>query len=281
MQKTIVACLTFGLTVGLASRASAESEAPHGDPPDAVAERKRKSERRELEHKIEIADLEARYAETLARARESRGSDAAWQPRAGAIVLPDLVGVNASYGVAMGAGSLGGLSISGPISAGHASSPLGFKTTYVAFTPSADVFVSDRVSVGGRLAVTRQTATNVSQSGTGESVVTTESESGGYSVGIAPRIGYALPLGKGVLLWPKFGVAVSRFRNEQNLSPRTLGASIGAELEVGLVLPLSRHVILQIAPVVGYAHTVVESRLPYGDGDAFDLGSRARLGIVF
>lgn len=251
---------------------------------DVTAERRHDDRLRELRAKIEEASLERRYAQIVA----AQATDRAAPPergllrlRRGRIVFPDLIGLSTTYALAGSVGGVAGLAATGPLTVGAHSGLGGVRSTHLAFQPSAVFLVNDHLTVGGGVTVARSTSTSVSYGAAG---APTASRSEEYSVGLAPRVGYIVPLGRSVLLWPSLELAAARFRYAFEDGTRTLGFRIGAAIDVGVVFPLSEYLFLKVGPSIRYLHGSLEgpgAPSPYtGSIDTFVLATHATLGLA-
>ncbi|MBX3233089.1 MAG: hypothetical protein KIT84_13040 [Labilithrix sp.] len=175
----------------------------------------------------------------------ARGSVAASPPRViggrGRVVI-DLVG---GEGGAVTVGTLGGL--------GAFVGPLTFTTTsddyapaggssLISLMPSADVFVTDRLSLGGRAGVTWST----------------QPSADALSFAVAPRVGYAFPLGGGFALWPRLSLGADIGR--ANVAGGGIANRIySASTNVGLVARVTPHLFFDIGPVITYRTTDIDA----------------------
>lgn len=211
----------------------------------------RRHERRELErakYEAEVARyrrMRETYMEMTpsVEVRERSTRDAFLQQR---LFLPDLVGFGFS---SFSRGDLGSSS-AGWVSA----SAIVGKQPGASFTlgPNLDVRVGQRLTVGGSVTFSRTTGSDRT------------------AVGVAPRVGALFPAGP-LVVWPRLAAIVG-------VSEGALGSgrSLGASLELGLVVPLTSHVFVQATPSLSYSHVW---RL-HDDLDALDVGVRTGLGIA-
>lgn len=251
----------------------------------AAREARDRLEAIELETRIERAQLVLDHVKEL-RAGPRGYSSAAL--RRGSVILPDIVGVStlpvAGAVAPAGLGAVGGIGITGPISFGFSSGDAGSKSSHIGLSPSIDVFVTDRLTIGGRVTAARYTSSYVSTAtvpGTTQPVATSGSE--GYVLAIAPRVGYLLPITDGLAFWPQLGVTYGQSRAENDGSGRTLSRTVGAELEAGLLVPVARHVVVRVAPTLAYGYTSSDSTgvFPTEDTDTVRAGVRAQIGLAF
>lgn len=236
----------------------------------------------EVHLRAEIEDAEA----SLARRRRERTEAPRFGPGRlgrGSIVVPDLFGVSSlSAGGVGGLGGTGGLLFTGPISFGTRRTDDGSRATSLGFAPSFDAFVSDHLTIGGRIAAFRNTTTHVFPANDGAPAASTTSD--GYTVGITPRVGYVIPLTDGLALWPQLGLGLSQSRYAIQGSGRTLSRQFGAELEVGLLVPLGKYVVARLAPTLAYSHVFDEdagSSWLRSGGETIAAGVRAQIGLSF
>lgn len=204
------------------------------------------------------------------RAEDRAGAAAPLFGRRGSVVLDDLFGVFVGSAAPLpGTGAIGfsagwiALS-STKVEGGDASVP-GTSSAQSSLTvaPSLDVFVTDNLTIGGSAAVFARRA----RYGGGGA------EMHQYGAGLAPRIGWAVPLGEGLALWPRvrggFGVAGG------DLASAEPSFSVGAD---GLlVVALGRHALLDVGPRVSYARSAVGTTTAYGAA----LGMSGGLSLVF
>lgn len=184
----------------------------------------------------------------------------------GTVVLDDVLGFGLTSGYAViGApfGPIGTPVMSGWLSYNDAKQEIAGRSqrvTTFGVTPSADVFVAPRLSLGSQLSAFRAT-------------VRSEIESTFTGAAWKPRIGYVFPIGDDLSFWLRgFGsFTVAHVTNESspqvggaatNSEQTTLGWGFGAE--GALVAPLGRHVVLTFGPTSSY-----------GKVDAFDDGPAA------
>lgn len=119
------------------------------------------------------------------------------------------------------------------------------KSTLIAFAPSADFFVARHWSIGGQASFLylRQTA----DSADGSAAITSAT----MTVGLAPRIGYAIPLGDHVTLWPRLMIGGSAAGNFADSGPMPVSLMATADLPV--IYSFDRHFFVSIAPSVTVA----------------------------
>lgn len=264
-----VLSLAFAAT---AARAEEPSPAPPATAPSPVAvelraleeqgklEAARERNREDAERRRERRELErAKYEADLARYRRMRETymemtpsvevrerstrDALLQRR---LFLPDLLSVGFS------SISPGGLRSPG-VGWVSASAIVG-RQQGASFTlgPNLDVRVGQRLTVGGSVTFSRTTGSDDT------------------AVGVAPRVGALFPAGP-LAVWPRLGAIVG-------VSEGALGGgrSLGASLELGLLVPLTSHVFVQATPALTYSHIW----FPNDDVDVLGFGVRTGLGIV-
>lgn len=148
-------------------------------------------------------------------------------------------------------------------------------------SPAADLFVSGRVSIG--LAVTgfhvREQADM--SSSTGAAPLPSEA----FSVAVAPRVGYVVPLGHGLSFWPRLSVGASYAEQQlQSVGPTGVyvarARSISASLATALVYHPHEHLLFQVAPEIGVGHSETRGSVST-DSTWLRIGAEATAGLVF
>ena len=295
-----LALVATATTVVLSSPARADEPAPQAPAPalvpppprpdrspheiEASAARDR-LEAIELETRIERAQLALDHVKQLRAAPRKYSSAALGR---GSVILPNIVGVStlplAGASITAGAGAIGGIGVTSPVFFGFSSGEGGSKSSYIGLSPSIDIFVTDRLTVGARVTAARSASTSILRS-TVAGTTTTIGSSGseGYVLSVAPRVGYLVPLTEGVALWPQIGVTYGQSRAENDGSGRTLARSFGAEIEAGLLLPVARHVLVRVAPTLAYGYTWADATGVFRseDTDSVHAGVRAEIGLAF
>jgi hypothetical protein len=184
------------------------------------------------------------------RAREGEDSRTSAQPkfgRRGQVAIP-LVGTGSAFAPLLSIQRFG----SGGSSFGRISA-----------NPSADVFLSDRVSVGLGASVNRS-------SGDDGFVNSTE-------VRVIPRVGYAFPLGDTLALWARAGISFEGVVRDAP-APRG-GSALGAFAGAALVHQPLRHVFIFAGPEVEARRAVEITSDPLA-GPAVALTFAAGLGAT-
>ncbi len=162
----------------------------------------------------------------------------------GKVVLDRVVGVGTSFR----SGALGAVSDyqAGPVSFSHASLDLGGRVTMtsVALSPSFDVFVSRRVSLGGTFSIGAQSTSSENKtSGFGTS--------SGYQVSADPRVGVLFPITNEVAFWPKVGFGMGRNHvSIEGLSGSLESYRLSTRVDFDFALPLTKHVLVALGPYV-------------------------------
>lgn len=219
---------------------------------------------------------------------EPRALDPARAARqAGNVVLDDIFG----FGIVPSAGSaVGGLAVRGGwVTYGSATSETTYgttRTTSLAFAPSADVFVIEGLSVGGAVMIGRSTLTTTS---TGQPGGAGELTSTSIRRSIAPRVGYAIPITREILLWPRAFVELGSTSAEMGTSgsggvlPSPTSGGDGSFWGVGgdvqAVFAISTHVLLGIGPRL--AHWRESRDEPHAVATATSLGVNGAMRLVF
>jgi len=207
----------------------------------------------------------------------------------GRVVLADLLGFRATSGLPTGQTMLGGGAFRvGPFSFGTTGAEIRHsdgsvttsRGTHFGLAPSLDVFVTDRLSLGGRGHID-YFSSRYDSSGAGMGGL----EATGYGVGLWPRVGYVVPLGEAVALWPRLEVGADVTRQAFRTGERSLVRRWGAELDVGLVVRVAKHLLLDLGPVVAYSLTEQDGGLhasvARATSDGVSGGARASASLQF
>ncbi len=209
----------------------------------------------------------------------------------GQLALDDVVGLHTSAPViattfggvgAMGIGSYS--SFIGYSSATFETANPGGPTTAVSavawLAPSMDYFIANRVSVGGLVhADYRHQRSEIP----GAPNALSDARSG-YGLGIRPRVGYVLPLGETIALWPRVGVGydVARETSDDPANGRILGQEWSARAELGILFRLGRYAYVNIGPELGYVATSnVQTNQASTKTSTLYGAARGTLGLVF
>lgn len=147
------------------------------------------------------------------------------------------------------------------------------------FAPSVDVFVRERLSIGGTIAVSLAHGKSTSNGNLGTPFPV---ESNGFGFTVMPRIGYAIPLGSTFAVWPRLGIGYSgglTATTSSNTAP--WGERWMGDAELGLVTRLHRYVYLNVAPRL----SVTVNRISAVPGSRWEnttiqLGGTAGFGIL-
>lgn len=240
-------------------------------------------------------------AASLSLEREARADDSAPPEfgKRGQVVLPQLVGVRTGrppyfgpYGlvgldgaagvVNVGWGGIVGYSQSSvtgvqPSAAGTTVAVSTSESLWVA--PSADVFVGRHVSLGAGVGVLYARYRIDQGPGTVPAIV-----SEALSLGVEPRIGYAVPIAQGLSFWPRLGVALSTTwqasSNGFGGAAVWSGRSVNGVLDLGVVYQPHRHLMVQVAPQIALGHSDTNGPTS-SEGTWFQLGGEASAGLVF
>lgn len=195
--------------------------------------------------------------------------------RPGRVLLPELAGGGFSSLPLYGVGAAGSVFYSaGPITFSYGSNNAN-ESSLFAVAPSADVVVSEHLTLGGTASFARQTLRSSYTDGNG---TLQSSRTQASSIDLKPRIGVPQHLGGGVWVWPRLAARVGTSWTDGDAGSGH-ATSLGLELDVPFVFPLSRWVFLQVAPTASYTH-VNSPAGAGGDFDAFSFGSYARLGLA-
>lgn len=186
----------------------------------------------------------------------------------GDVVLPDLIGIRSGglgfLGVlASAGGSFGPVappSISGLVGYDHnvaelpsAGATLTSSVDSISVGPSLDVFIANRISIGGMAGFAYGWGTQRFVAQGGETVERGTS----FTVGVAPRVGYVIPLAAGFSLWPRAGVGFTFSRADtEDVSPGApprlssvaggIRSAIGVDL--GLVFRPAPNIVFSAIP---------------------------------
>lgn len=123
-------------------------------------------------------------------------------------------------------------------------------TTQVGIRPSFDVFVSNRLTLGGDLGFdyTWRSSTAGTLGGLGA-----ESPSSGFTVTFAPRIGYYVPIGDALAIWPRAAVGVEAGQRTSDVRLPGVESNeafvrLHATLDVDLVVPITPRLAFLAGP---------------------------------
>lgn len=205
---------------------------------------------------------EARPAPTDPRAGDPAHD--ARQP--GNVVLDDIFGFGFFPATTNGVGALAVTGGWFSYSAAKLDSPTGkYDLTSFSFAPSADVFVVGGLSLGGTIGIGRTKTTSTTQQA--EGLPTSEYTQTTIRRSIAPRVGYAIPVTRDILVWPRafFQLGSSSVDSETGVvggspPPTTSGDgsfwAVGADVQA--VFVLSRHVLLGVGPRLTHAKETID-----------------------
>jgi hypothetical protein len=158
------------------------------------------------------------------------------------------------------------------------------KSTMFQFAPSADVFVTDGLSIGGLVGIGRAT-----QNVTGTQGMPGSFESSSTSRRIEPRVGYAFRLSDDLVFWPR--LRLGHAWSDTDLGPGAtgvLGATSSTSTssrtwsaggDASLVFVLGRHAAIAAGPQLTYSHA--ESSDGGDVSTSVDLGIHASLRVMF
>jgi len=163
--------------------------------------------------------------------------------RPGTVVLDRLLGVG---GAPAQLGGAIGFFQAGPLGFSHAaSSAPGSEASSTALDvrPSFDVFLSQRLTLGGEASFVVQWSTTEGAGGSGKSTA--------YLLSALPRIGYYLPLSDSVAFWPRVSVGGSYARTTRDSA--ALGANADSvafrtNVDLDLAVALTKHLALLAGP---------------------------------
>lgn len=219
---------------------------------------------------------------------------------AGTVVLSDLIGIRSS-----GLGYLGSLSpigggpgISGLVGYAHDEQVSGsFAAPQVtsvadafAVNPSADVFLSKRVTVGASVGYTHWEET--------DSYVATQFQDASVTrwrstlLAVAPRVGYVVPLGHGVSLWPRLGVGYTASWVSQQITQgasdfraQALAGRWTGGVDLGVVYRPTTHLYFSAAPELAVSASWLDTQQSPGyvarsEGVRVRLAATLAMGVI-
>ena len=203
---------------------------------------------------------------------------------AGAIVLDDLLGLGLGPGI--GSAALG-VGTSSPMMTGWIryeevkaeQQGLTMRSTTLALAPTVDVFVTRGLSIGTQAMIFHTS-------------LRAGAASSAFGGGIRPRIGWAIPIADGLMLWARvFGSIAATYAKSDGatLGATQLGAPIAGATQTGvtwgfgseamLVAPIGRVVALTFGPSIAYGKTDVIHGDPGSSRSGVSLGVHG--GIAF
>ncbi len=244
----------------------------------------------ELARRIEEEKLRGQY-EQIVRDNEAKRQSPPDVPTGGIeqrrLLLPNILGVSASLG---GFAPVGVGGFVGPLHIASDSTSVGLgrvSSQTVSFSPSADVIVGRRWTLGGTLRASRSTRRFSSESQAYSQLLDEQED---FQLGADPRVGFLVPLGNRVILWPQFSVSVSRGRSEartmmkgpdaSSQPPRiSMSTGLGAQASATLLFPLSRYVYASLGADLGYHAQLVEEQ--DSANERFAFGTTGGIGLSF
>ncbi|WP_437677728.1 hypothetical protein [Sorangium sp. So ce131] len=142
-------------------------------------------------------------------------------------------------------------------------------------SPSVDVFVADRISVGATVGFSY----SAGEYDVGGDDVGTAPDGHAYAISAVPRVGYAIALNEPLTVWPRAGLGYAGLRADY-AGHYAMNAWIGV-VDLGLVYRPTKHVFLHVAPelVLRLARQKGESGV-FQDNRAINLGFTGGLGIL-
>lgn len=225
-----------------------------------------RAEEIDAEAELERAKLRLDNARRAAPPRDAESPRAFFRP--GRVLLSNLGGISVS-GVTAGPSLV--LYDIGPVSFSHDASDT-HDINSVNFSPSLDVVVGKHFTLGGSMSIGHTHSSSTIDFGDGAKTrFTTDST----AASVAPRIGVVERLGSDVWVWPRLSAHVGESWFNLTGSPTNEVTSIGVQLDVPFVFPVSRWVFLQVAPMASYTYTSSTE-----DSSIFRFGSYARIGLA-
>jgi hypothetical protein len=149
-------------------------------------------------------------------------------------------------------------------------------------TPSMDVFVGRRFSIGASVGVLHSAQAARYPGGS----VASE----GLSIGASPRIGYLVPIAKGLSFWPRLSIAAAYSHHSvdsagQYAYNRGVGRALSGGLELALVYQPLQNLIFKVAPQInaGGASSELTGQYQsaYSESAFVRVGGEATVGLVF
>jgi hypothetical protein len=122
---------------------------------------------------------------------------------------------------------------------------LSFTSLYSTPRLALDIFATDRFSLGGSFSFF---TVSESSSATGAGPNAVEPSFTGFT--FMPRIGYALPLGRSVSLWPRLGFTYVHLSSSGSGTTSTDLNLYAATLEVPVVFTVANHLFFSVAPTL-------------------------------
>ncbi|XXY45950.1 hypothetical protein WME91_38700 [Sorangium sp. So ce269] len=211
----------------------------------------------------------------------------------GQVALDNLIGLTAGGGylgpnMIAGApfdGTWGATGYTGVIGYTHADVRGGMQGVDSAFSarsrtawisPSVDVFVIDRLSIGATVGLS-YSSRDYARDGSGGAGTPTEGHS--TTISAVPRVGYALALGEPLTLWPRAGIGYSGTRAEYGGEIET-NAWIGV-VDLGLIYRPTKYVYLHAAPEVALRVSNIKGeRGAFQESNTLDFGFTGGLGVL-
>lgn len=226
--------------------------------------------------------------------RTARADDDAPLGKKGKIAFDDLLGLTFSgapggYGVVETTGIIGfGSTSTDRPSMLPGGTPMWLmpgNATYAWLDPSLDVFVSDRVTLGGalRLQYAFQRATSVVYNDDGSSSTSFESRGRSYGGAITPRVGYYAPISPGLGSWWRVGVGYGHQWTENEGAVSMQSDSASAQASVVLAAHLGAHAFFLVGPQAEYTWISMSSRAgaEVGTMSTFDASVHGSFGMSF
>jgi hypothetical protein len=120
--------------------------------------------------------------------------------------------------------------------------------TAFSFQPSADFFVSRHVSIGGQIGFSyNRFTTHPTSYGISQSYGSTDM--GGFTLGLAPRVGYLFPMSEHFALWPRVAIgAAAQYTIGPDAQVPLTPVTISGALDFGLVYAVDRRFYVAFTP---------------------------------
>jgi hypothetical protein len=153
------------------------------------------------------------------------------------------------------------------------------ETTRFWIAPSVDWFVADRLSIGGLAQYDRSWQKTDATTPGGS----WEMSSHGFTV--EPRVGYVIPMGGAIALWPRVGFGYGYSESNIVGAPAGMTSTMDrstwqGHAELGVLFRLGAHGFLNLAPRVMYSWSSGKQGAEEMNLSSVALGAQARVGVV-
>ena len=147
---------------------------------------------------------------------------------------------------------------------------------YFRVAPSADVRVFGGLTIGGTLGTVIQ---HYASASTGSDAHDVELDT--WSAFLIPRVGFLIPIGKRVAVWPRVGAGPVAYTTSNKLSPTltstetSLGVVVTADSTI--VLGITKELFFSLGPTVSWSSL----SSPLEHSSTVSVGARGGLGLAF